>query len=65
MKSKISLDKERYLTVQDVCVYLNVTDETVYQWIKSFDIPAHRVGRRWMFDRSELDSWVKSSKAGK
>ena len=64
MKSNKQIANERYLTVQDICVYLNVTDETVYCWIKDSDIPAHRVGRRWMFDRDELDSWIKSGKAG-
>jgi len=54
---------ERYMTVADVCNYLSVTDETVYRWIKSNDLPAHRVGKRWMFQRIEIDVWVKSGKA--
>lgn len=53
---------EPWLTVQNVCTYLSVTDETVYKWIKNTDIPAHRVGKRWMFDKSELDAWIKVGK---
>ena len=54
---------EPYMTVEDVCKYFSSTKETVYRWIKKNDMPAHRVGKRWLFDRAELDAWVKSGKA--
>lgn len=54
---------ERYMTVADVCDYLSVTHETVYRWIKQSELPAHRVGKRWMFQRAEVDVWVRSEKA--
>ena len=54
---------ERMLTVADIREYLSVTNETVYNWIKKTDIPAHRVGKRWMFDKAELDAWIKSGKS--
>lgn len=54
---------EPYLTIQDVCGYLKITNESLYAWIKSTDIPAHRVGKRWLFDKSELDAWIKSGRA--
>ena len=54
---------EPYLTVNDVCKYLKISNESLYGWIKSTNIPAHRVGRRWLFDKAELDAWVKSGKA--
>ena len=53
---------ERMLTVTDVCQYLSVTNETVYSWIKKSDIPALRVGKRWLFNKSELDQWIKAGK---
>lgn len=58
----IEKDK-RYLLVKDICKYLNVSDETIYKWIREGFIPAHRVGKRWMFDKDEIDCWVKSGKA--
>lgn len=54
---------EPYMTVQDVCRYLKISDESLYGWIKNTDIPAHKVGRRWLFDKSELDDWIKSGRA--
>jgi len=53
---------ERRRTVSDVCRYLSVTNETVYSWIKKTDIPAVRVGKRWLFDKTELDRWIKLGK---
>lgn len=54
---------EPYLTVNDVCKYLKISNETLYSWIKHTDIPAHRVGKRWLFAKAELDEWVRSGKA--
>lgn len=63
MTTKIAIKDKRYLLLRDVCEYLNVSDETVYKWIREKFIPAHRVGKRWMFDREEIDEWVKSGNA--
>nr|WP_298031050.1 helix-turn-helix domain-containing protein [uncultured Desulfovibrio sp.] len=54
---------DRWLTVEEICAYLSVTNETVYKWIEHQQMPGHRVGRRWMFKKSEVDGWVKSGAA--
>ncbi|WP_457154790.1 helix-turn-helix domain-containing protein, partial [Mesorhizobium sp. P5_C1] len=36
---------------------------TVYKWIEQRKMPAHRVGRRWMFKQGEVDDWVRSGGA--
>ena len=54
---------ERWLTVDDICKYLNVSNETVYKWIEHLGMPGHRVGRRWMFKKDEVDDWVRSGGA--
>ena len=55
--------EDRWLTVDDICKYLSVTKDTVYKWIDYKDMPANKVGRKWMFQKSEVDRWVKSGKA--
>ena len=55
--------EERWLTVDDICQYLSVSKETVYKWIEKRNMPGHRVGRRWMFEKEELDDWVRSGSA--
>lgn len=55
--------EERWLTVDDICKYLNVSNETAYKWIELRGMPGHRVGRRWMFKQDEVDEWVRSGQA--
>ena len=55
---------EPFLTVQEVCQYLKISNESLYGWIKKKNIPAHRVGKRWLFDKKELNAWVRSGRAG-
>jgi excisionase family DNA binding protein len=54
---------EPWLTVEDNCLYLNVGNETIHKWIEQRKMPAHRVGRRWMFKQGEADDWVRSGGA--
>lgn len=53
----------RWLSVADVADHLGVARDTVYRWIDSRGMPAHRVGRFWKFQLSEVDAWVKSGGA--
>ena len=55
--------ENRWFTVDDVSKYLSVTKDTIYKWIDNRNMPAHKVGRKWMFQRDEIDEWVKSGKA--
>lgn len=55
---------ERWLTVDDICKYMSVTNETVYKWIEQRGMPGHRIGRRWMFKKEEVDEWVRTGAAG-
>lgn len=57
------MDKERWLSVEEIAAHLGVSKETVYRWIDRGRIPAHRIGRLWKFKASEVDSWVVSGGA--
>ena len=54
---------ERWLSVEDIAEHLGVSRDTVYAWIAAKDMPAHRVGRLWKFQGSEVDAWVRSGGA--
>lgn len=51
---------EDWIGIEAASKYLDVTKDTVRNWIKKTDIPAHKVGKLWKFKRIELDAWVKS-----
>lgn len=51
---------EPWVSLEDVSEYLGVNKDTIRNWIKKTDIPAHKIGRQWKFKLSEVDEWVKS-----
>ena len=56
--------EDRWLSVDEICKYLSVSNDTVYKWIEQKSMPGHRVGRCWKFKQTEVDDWVRSGGAG-
>ena len=54
---------DSWIGIEEAATYLGVTKDTVRNWIKKTDIPAHKIGKLWKFKKSELDTWVKSGKS--
>ncbi len=46
------------LTVKDTARLLNVTEKTVYRWIKQEIVPCYRINEQIRFNRSELLEWA-------
>ncbi|WP_437280202.1 helix-turn-helix domain-containing protein [Sorangium sp. So ce375] len=49
---------ERWASVEDVARHLGVAKDSVYRWIETRSLPAHKIGRLWKFQFSEVDEWV-------
>ena len=54
---------EPWLSAEEIAAHLGITKDTVYDWIAGKRMPAHRVGRLWKFQVSEIDEWVRSGGA--
>lgn len=54
---------EAWVGINEAATHLGVTKDTIRNWIKKTDIPAHKIGKLWKFKLSELDEWVKSGKS--
>lgn len=52
--------EDRWLSVDEIALYLGVKRDTVYKWIDRKQMPAHKVGRLWKFRKEEIDEWVRS-----
>jgi nitrogen PTS system EIIA component len=45
------------LTVRDAAQLLDVSQKTIYRWIKLGSIPAYRINEQYRFNRAELLAW--------
>ena len=50
---------EPWVSADVIAEHLGVTKDSVYTWIAKKDMPAHRVGRLWKFQVTEVDAWVR------
>jgi PTS system nitrogen regulatory IIA component len=50
------------LTVRDVARILQISEKTVYRWVKDRGIPAYRVNEQYRFNRAEVLEWATSRK---
>ena len=55
--------EDRWLSVDDIGIYLGVKRDTVYKWISEKSMPAHKIGRLWKFKKTEVDEWVRKGGA--
>jgi len=55
--------EDRWLSAEEICQHLGVSNDTVYRWIDRNDMPAHKVGRRWKFKRDQVDAWIEAGGA--
>jgi nitrogen PTS system EIIA component len=46
------------LRVRDVAKLLNVSEPTIYRWVRERALPAQRVGDQYRFNRVELQEWA-------
>lgn len=56
-------EKDRWLSLAEICKYLGISRDTAIKWINIKNMPAHKVGRLWKFRTEEIDEWVKSGGA--
>ena len=54
---------ERWLSVEEIAAHLGVNPDTVYKWIERKKMPAHKVGRLWKFQATEVDAWIRDGRA--
>jgi excisionase family DNA binding protein len=61
--AEVSTD-ERLLTVEDVCVYLGVSKDFVYDQVRDAHLRASRIARQLRFRRSDVEAFVEASDVG-
>lgn len=51
------------MSAEEISAHLGVSKDTVYAWVATRGMPAHRVGRLWKFQVPDVDAWVKGGGA--
>jgi len=57
------MNSEPWVNAIDVARHLGVVKDTVYRWRERKGLPAHKIGRLWKFQLSEVDEWVRAGGA--
>lgn len=50
------------LKLKDIVNMLQVSEKTVYRWIKDKKIPCYRINHQYYFNRYEINEWILSNK---
>lgn len=63
---KSALDKigssRTYLSMDELSNYLQLSDVTIYRYIKEYDLPSVKFGSQRRFIKTEIDTWVLDQK---
>ncbi len=49
---------EKWSSLEEIAEHLGVSKDTIYRWIATRQMPAHKIGKLWKFKISEIDDWV-------
>jgi len=52
---------DRWLSVDEIADHLGVKRDAVYKWISERQMPGHKIGRLWKFNKTAVDEWVRSA----
>jgi DNA repair protein RadD len=51
-----------WMTVEETAKYLQMGKTVLYDLAKEGSIPTNKVGAKWLFNKGDLDTWVRSNK---
>ena len=57
------MQHEPWVSLEAIARHLGVSQDTVHRWIRMRGMPAHKVGRLWKFQVTEVNDWVRAGKA--
>ncbi len=55
--------KKPWLTVADICEYMDVSTFVVTSVLRSGELPAVKFGREWRVSRDDFENWINSQRA--
>ncbi len=59
----VDIDKA-WLSVADICEYMDVSSFVVTSQLRSGDLPAVKFGREWRVAKQDFEDWINSQRLG-
>ncbi|HEY4959662.1 MAG TPA: helix-turn-helix domain-containing protein [Candidatus Acidoferrum sp.] len=53
-------DAREVMNIRQASQYLGVSPDTLYKYVSEEKIPAFKLGNRWKFKKSILDTWMEN-----
>ena len=53
-------DAREVMNIRQASQYLGVSPDTLYKYVSEEKIPAFKLGNRWKFKKSMLDTWMEN-----
>jgi DNA repair protein RadD len=52
----------KWLTIEEASRYLGMGKTNLYSLAREGKIPSSKIGKKWLFDKNQLDAWIRGSK---
>ena len=53
--------EEKLVSMEEICKHLACSRDTVKKMIRTQNLPAYKIDRKWKFKISEVDSWMRNN----
>ncbi len=51
-----------WITIEEAAKYLEIGKTNLYTLTREGKIPSSKVGKKWLFEKSQLDAWIRANK---
>lgn len=51
------------LRIKDIADLLQISEKTVYRWVKEKKLPSYRINHQYRFNKDEINEWILKNKA--
>ncbi len=58
MSNALQVEVREVMDIRQAAEYLGISSDTLYRYASEGSIPAFKLGNRWRFRKSLLDSWM-------
>ncbi|HTU69543.1 MAG TPA: DEAD/DEAH box helicase family protein [Candidatus Baltobacteraceae bacterium] len=55
------INSQGWLSIEEAAAHLRMGKTVLYTLAREGRVPANRVGRKWMFEKEQLDAWARSN----